>query len=553
MAKILITSALPYVNNIPHLGNLIGSVLSADCFARFARMEGNEVLFVLGTDEYGTTTVAKAMEEKVTPRELADKYFKIHKKIYDGFLTSYDCLGRSTSKENADIVQDIFLKLYKNGYFVEHTTSQLYSEQSKMFLSDRFVEGECPYCHAEGARGDQCDACGKLLDQKDLIKPICKIDGTRPIMKETKHLYIDLPKIEPKLREWIAKHEEDWSPLAKSITHNWLNAGLKERAITRDLEWGIPVPLEEWKGKVFYSWFDAPIAYIGITNACIGEKWKEWWFDKDLTFYQYMGKDNVPFHSIMFPSYLIGTGEPYHLVDVLDSTAYLNYENKKFSKSKGTGVFGDDALESGIAIDIWRYYMFRMRPENSDTEFVWDDFMAKVNNELVGNYGNFVNRVISLTHKFFEGKKPAKGAQQGAKKDSQLIKDATKMLEEYKELMKKSKLRDGLEKANEISSLGNKYVQEKEPWTLAKTDLAAAGEVIANCIDLCRILALIYQPYMPESSAKVWKAVTGSDIKGVTFDEALLETKEGFGVEQIGIIFQKLEKEKIDEMKQKFK
>lgn len=546
MAKILITSALPYVNNIPHLGNLIGSVLSADCFARYARIDGNEVLFVLGTDEYGTTTVAKAMEEKVTPRELADKYFEIHKKIYDGFFTSYDCLGRSTSKENAEIVQDIFLKLYKNGYFVENTIQQLYSEKSNMFLSDRFVEGECPYCHAEGARGDQCDACGKLLDQKDLIKPISKIDGSRPIMKETKHLYINLPKIEPQLREWISQHENDWSALAKSITHSWLDAGLKERSITRDLEWGIPVPLEEWKGKVFYSWFDAPIAYIGITNACIGEKWKEWWMDEKVKFYQYMGKDNVPFHTIMFPSYLIGTGDNYKLVDVLDSTAYLNYEDKKFSKSKGIGVFGDDAINSGIAIDLWRYYLFRMRPENFDTEFMWDDFYAKVNNELVGNYGNFVNRVISLTHKFFEGKKPSKS-------ESKLIGDAEKLLGEYKELMKKSKLRDGLEKANEISSLGNKYVQENEPWTLAKTDLEKAGEIIANCIDLCKILALVYYPYLPESSEKVWKTLTGKEIKGKTFNDALIDLPTGTKIDQIGVLFQKLDKEQIDEMKQKFK
>ena len=545
MTKILITSALPYVNNIPHLGNLIGSVLSADCFARFARLDGNEVLFVLGTDEYGTTTVTKAMEEGVTPKELADKYFKIHKKIYDGFLTSYDCLGRSTSKENAKIVQDIFLKLYKNDYFVEKTIQQLYSEKSKMFLSDRFVEGKCPYCNSEGARGDQCDACGKLLDQKDLINPVSKIDGTRPIMRETKHLYIDLPKIEPELTKWIRLHEDDWSPLAKSITNNWLKAGLKERAITRDLEWGIPVPLEEWKGKVFYSWFDAPIAYIGITNECLGKNWKGWWMDPEIKFYQYMGRDNVPFHSIMFPAYLIGTGDPYHLVDVLDSTAYLNYGDKKFSKSKGVGVFGDDAIDSEIAIDLWRYYMFRMRPENYDTEFIWEDFMAKVNNEIVNNYGNFVNRVISLTHKFFEGKKPAK-------KNSALIEDAEKMLEEYKDLMYKSKLKDGLAKANEVSALGNKYLQDEEPWAKAKTDLEAAGEIIANATDLCKILALIYYPYMPDSSEKLWKTLTGKEIKGSTFEDALVEVSEGTDIPEIGVLFSKLEKDQIDGLKEKF-
>ncbi len=541
--KILVTSALPYVNNIPHLGNLIGSVLSADAYARYQRLNGNEVLFVLGTDEYGTTAVAKAREENVTPRQLVDKYFKIHKSIYDWFQTSYDCLGRSTSKENKEVAQDIFLKLYKNGLIVEKEIEQLYSEKSKQFLSDRFVEGICPHCKYEKARGDQCDKCGRLLDQKDLIKPISKIDGTKPIMKKTKHLYVDLEKMQPKLEKFFNERKEKWSAQAVSITEQWFKRGLEARAITRDLKWGIEVPLDGWKDKVFYSWFDAPIGYIGITKECLGNKWEKWWKDKNILLYQFMGKDNVPFHSIMFPSYLMGAEDNYHLIDVLDSTAYLNYEDTKFSKSNGTGVFGDDAKNSGIESDIWRYYLFRMRPEDNDTEFTWSDFEAKVNNEIVGNFGNFVNRVISLTEKFFEGKKPAN-------KKSDLVNSIRALVKEYQDLMDRSRERDALMKANEISSIGNKFLQEKEPWIMIKENEKGAGEIIAQCIDLFKVLVVLYNPFVPTASKKLADSINFDLNEG--FEGIFGSLKEGTKVKNIGILFEKLEKEKIEKLKNKF-
>ena len=543
MTKILVTSALPYVNNIPHLGNLIGSVLSADCYARYQRLRGNEVLYVLGTDEFGTTTENKAREEGITVEELVEKYFKIHKEVYDWFGTSYDCLGRTTSKENREVAKDIFLKLYKKGLIIEKEIEQLYSEKSEKFLSDRFVEGECPHCHAKGARGDQCDACGHLIDQKELINPISKLDGTKPILKKTKHLYVDLAKLQPILEKFFKERKDSWSAQAVSITQQWFKRGLEARAITRDLKWGIPVPLKGWEDKVFYSWFDAPIGYIGITKECLGEKYTSWWKDKDILLYQFMGKDNVPFHSIMFPSYLIGAEDGYNIIDTLDSTAYINYENAKFSKSKGTGVFGDDAIKSGIASDLWRYYLFRMRPEDNDTEFVWDDFGAKTNNELVGNFGNFVNRVVSLTEKFFEGKKPAK-------KNSPLKKSVEKLLKEYFALLDRSRERDALTKANEISSLGNKFLQDKEPWKLAKENLDEAGEVIAECIDLLKVLSLVYHPFTPTASEKVAKII-GFDIKE-GFAKASEEVKEATKLNPQGILFEKLEKKQIDAFREKF-
>ncbi|MFA6269024.1 MAG: methionine--tRNA ligase [archaeon] len=544
--KVLITSALPYVNNIPHLGNLVGSVLGADAFARFKRLEGNEVLFVLGTDEHGTTAEAKAIEEGLTPRQLVDKYFKIHKEIYTWFGASADCLGRSSSKENAEITKHIFLKLHENGFLVEKKITQLYSEKSKKFLSDRFVEGECPICHSKGARGDQCDACGNLLDPMDLINPICKLDGTKPVPKETKHLFIDLPKLEPELVKWINTKRSDWTPLALNITDQWLKKGLKERCITRDLEWGIPVPLAGWEGKVIYSWFDAPIAYIGITMECIGKKWESWWKGKDTTLYQFMGKDNVPFHSILFPSFLIGTREDFHLVDYLDSTAYLNYEDKKFSKSRGTGVFGDDAINSGIASDIWRYYLFRIRPQSTDSVFEWADFFGKVNTELVGNYGNFINRITSLNEKLFDSVKQKK-------KLNILAEQAKPLFEEYVELMNKLQLREALMKANEISTLGNKYLQENEPWTKVKTDKESAASVIAECVDLAKVLAVLYYPFVPASSEKVFGMLNEKkEILKVGLKDCFKEIPAGTKIIKGELLFQKLDERAIPEMKRKY-
>ncbi len=541
--KILVTSALPYVNNIPHLGNLIGSVLSADCFARFARLDDNEVLFVLGTDEYGTTAEAKAREEGITVKELVDKYFKIHEDIYKWFNASPDCFGRTTSVENKKITQEIFLKLWENNLIIEREIEQLYSEKSKQFLSDRFVEGICPHCKFEKARGDQCDKCGKLLDQKDLIKPISVIDKTTPVMKKTKHLYVNLPKMQKNLEELFKKKKINWSTQAVTITQQWLKKGLEERAITRDLKWGIPVPLNGWEEKVFYSWFDAPIGYIGITAQVLGEDYKKWWKNKDVTLYQFMGKDNVPFHSIMFPAYLIGTNDNYITVDYLDSTAYLNYEDLKFSKSNKTGVFGDDAVNSGIESDIWRYYLFRVRPEDSESEFNWDDFEAKINNELASNLGNFVNRVVSLNEKLFNGIKQKKNK-------SELKPKVEKLIKEYKELMYKSRERSALMKANEISSIGNKFIQDKEPWVLVKTNKEEAGEVIADAIDLFKVLSLIYYPFIPKSSEKIANIV-GFNVKE-GFSKMFDEVKDQTKLNNPGILFEKLQTKKILELKNKF-
>ena len=403
--KRLITSALPYVNNIPHLGNIIGCVLSADVFSRYCKMAGYETLYICGNDEYGTTTEAKALQEGISPKELCEKYCKIHKEIYDWFEIDFSVFGRTSHPKQTEIVQDIFTKLYNNGYIIKDTLTQPYCSNDKMFLADRFVEGICPHCSYEKAKGDQCEKCGKLLDPLELKEPKCTICNTSPIFKETKHLFLDLAKLKPKLEKWIdkASKEGNWSNNALSITKGWLEQGLLKRCITRDLKWGIPVPLEGYKDKVFYVWFDAPVGYISITAAKF-ENWEEWWKNPDnVDLYQFMGKDNIPFHTVIFPSGLIGTGDNWTLLKTISSTEYLNYEDIKFSKSRGTGVFGDHVKETGIEADLFRYYLIRNRPEKNDTQFFWIDFMEKVNGEIIANYANLVNRVLQFVDKFFDG------------------------------------------------------------------------------------------------------------------------------------------------------
>src|SRR5512136_216585 len=408
MERRLITAALPYVNNIPHLGNIIQD-LSGDAFARYCRLAGYETLYVCGTDEYGTATETKALEEGVTPRELCDRYHAVHADVYRWFDISFDKFGRTSVPVHTEITQHIFLKLHENGFIVERTMQQPYCEHCGRFLADRYVLGTCPHCRYPDARGDQCENCGKLLDPAELVEPRCSVCGARPVIRETRHLFIDLVKILPKLRNWIegAAEKGFWARNAVQMTYAWMRDGLKERAITRDLKWGIPVPLDGYRDKVFYVWFDAPIGYISIT-AEHTEDWRRWWkAPKDVKLFQFVGKDNIPFHTVIFPTSLLGTGEDWTTLHHMSSTEYLNYEGGKFSKSRGVGVFGTDARETAIPVDVWRFYIFYNRPERSDFDFTWKDFQEKANAELIGNLANLVNRTLQFVQRFYEGRLPA--------------------------------------------------------------------------------------------------------------------------------------------------
>ena len=378
--KHLITSALPYVNNEPHLGNLL-QVLSADVYARYSRLAGYETFYVCGTDEYGTATEIKALDMNMSPYDLCTKFHDIHKKIYSWFNISFDHFGRTSCPEHIVMTQEIFDNLDKNGFIEEGEITQYYCHHCKMYLADRYIVGECPKCGSE-AKGDQCDNCGTLLDPSELINPRCSRCGNTPEEMQSKHLFINLPKALPMLEKWekTASVKGEWANNAVAITEGWIKAGLKPRCITRDLKWGIPVNKKGYEDKVFYVWFDAPIAYISLTSTALPDSWKEWWQNPDnVELYQFIGKDNIPFHTVIFPISLLASGQNWTMLHHISSTEYLNYENGKFSKSRNVGVFGLDCEKTGIPADMWRFYLFYNRPEKGDYNFMWDDFEKKIN------------------------------------------------------------------------------------------------------------------------------------------------------------------------------
>ena len=486
--KILVTSALPYVNNVPHLGNLV-CIISADVFTRYLRIKKVSAISVLGTDEHGTTTEAKAIEEGLTARDVCDKYYTIHKTIYEWFNTSFDCFGRTSSKDNAEVSSDIFLKLNKNGYISQKETEQFFDTAKGKFLADRFVEGTCPHCGYTNARGDQCDKCGKLLEPIQLINPISKLSGTTPIKKVSLHAFIDLPKLEPILRKWIASRENKWSENARQITHAWLDAQLEPRAITRDLQWGIPVPMSGFENKVLYSWFDAPIGYISIVKEN-RDDWRTWWHDdKNVRLVQFMGKDNTSFHTILFPAFLLGANDNYTLLDSVSVNEFLNYADGKFSKSRNTGVFGDAAIKTNIPADAYRYYLMAIRPEKEDTVFDWLDFEQKVNKELIANYCNLVNRVISFTNQFFDGKVPTLISD-----DLNISEDVNVVDNHYNDISLKAAVKQIMSTSKKL----NQYFQEKQPWKVVKEDKQAAGNALAVLLNRINDVTIMLSPIVPK-------------------------------------------------------
>ncbi|KAK9146016.1 hypothetical protein Sjap_005919 [Stephania japonica] len=511
--NVLITSALPYVNNVPHLGNIIGCVLSADVFARFCRLRGYNTLFVCGTDEYGTATETKAVEEKCEPQEICDRYHVIHKEVYEWFNISFDEFGRTSTPQQTEICQDVFQKLLDNNWLSENTIQQLYCSACERFLADRFVEGTCPTegCNYDSARGDQCENCGKLLNPTELKDPRCKVCRNTPYIRNTDHFFLELPLLKDKLEEYINTMSVagSWTQNAIQATNAWLKEGLKARCITRDLKWGVPVPHEKYKGKVFYVWFDAPIGYVSIT-ACHTPDWEKWWKNpENVELYQFMGKDNVPFHTVMFPSMLLGTGENWTLMKTISVTEYLNYESGKFSKSKGIGVFGNDAKDTKIPTEVWRYYLLTNRPEVSDTLFTWTDLQAKLNSELLNNLGNFINRVLSFIAKpaglgYASLVPDAPGAESHVL-TSALVEKVSKHVEQYIEALEKVKLKQGLKTAMSISSEGNAYLQESQFWKLFKEDPASCAIVMRTSVGLVYLLAVLLEPYMPSFSVEVKK------------------------------------------------
>jgi methionyl-tRNA synthetase len=531
--KILVTSALPYVNNVPHLGNLV-CVISADVYTRFLRLMHKDVISILGTDEHGTTAETKALEEKLTPKQLCDKYYAIHTEIYKWFNCEFDCYGRTSSKENSEITTDIFNKLNANGYITPDTLEQLYCEKCQRFLADRFVEGECPKCHYTNARGDQCDSCSNLLNAVELIHPKCKICKNSPIVKETKHLFMDLPKIEPELKQWMKFVQSAWSDNALTMTNAWLRDGLRQRCITRDLKWGIKIPLQEYDDKVFYSWFDAPIGYIGITKQC-REDWRDWWHNnKEVKLVQFMGKDNIPFHTILFPSFLIGANDNYTLMKEISVNEFLNYENVQFSKSRNTGVFGDNAKDTGLPADVFRYYLMINRPEKTDTEFSWTDFQIKNNAEIVGNFGNLVNRTVIFLNRNYESTLPDAILEE---KDHALLEDIRLRVKKIENLIETINIKEVLKEIMQISKLGNQYLQDNEPWKNPnKQRNATTLFVLANIV---KDLAILMHPYMPQASKSIQDQLNITKLDWNDLGKLTLHT--GHKISNAQLLFKKVE------------
>ncbi|GAU17925.1 hypothetical protein TSUD_330490 [Trifolium subterraneum] len=492
--NVMVTSALPYVNNVPHLGNIIGCVLSADVFSRYCRLRGYNVIYICGTDEYHA----------------------IHKEVYDWFDISFDKFGRTSAPEQTQVCQSIFKNLFDNKLLSEGTVKQHYCDTCERFLADRYVEGTCPTleCEYDSARGDQCDKCGKLLKQTDLTNPRCKVCKKSPRLRDTDHLFLELPLLKDKVEKYINDTSVvgSWSNNAIKITNTRLRDGLEPYCITRDLKWGVPVPHEKYSNKVLYVWFDAPIGYVSIT-ASYTHDWEKWWKNpENVELYQFMGKDNVSFHSIIFPSTLLGTGENWTLPKTISVTEYLKYESGKFSKSNGIGLFGNDVKDTNIPVEVWRYYLLTNRPETSDTDFTWPDLRAKLNSELLNNLGNFINRVLSFI---------AKPEGQGYNSTIPTVPDdvsgdihvptknladrVAAYLEQYIEAMEKVNLKQGLKFAMAISHEGNEYLQQTAFWHLYKENLSLCSLVMKTAAGIVYLLACLLEPFMPSFTLEVFK------------------------------------------------
>ncbi|GMT24200.1 hypothetical protein PFISCL1PPCAC_15497, partial [Pristionchus fissidentatus] len=553
--NVLITSALPYVNNVPHLGNIIGCVLSADVFARFSRMKGYNTLYICGTDEYGTATETKAIQEGLSPQEICDKYHAIHKEVYKWFNIAFDHFGRTTTDHQTEITQDIYKKIDRNGYTTIQTVDQLHCDNCNKFLADRFVSGTCPMCGYDDARGDQCDACGKLVNAVDLKEPRCHLCKMAPVVKQSSHIFLELDKLQDKVGADLEKKlsvENHWSTNAVSIARGWIKGGLEKRCITRDLHWGTPVPLEGFEKKVFYVWFDAPIGYMSITKDILGDEWTSWWKNPlDVQLYQFIGKDNVAFHAVMFPSTQMAADDGYTIVNHLCATEYLNYENTKFSKSRGTGVFGDMAKGTGIEADIWRFYLLYMRPENQDTAFSWDDFSLKVNSELLSNIGNFINRALSFCAANFGGVIPD---MELTDEDVNFLLDLQIELKNWEDLLEAVKLKDAVRSVLSLSRRANQYMQVQQPWVSIKGDnkqKKRAATVIGIVANVAYIISIALHPIMPEMSRRIREQCGAEELPAFSHN-VICYLKSGHKIGTPKPLFVKMEKASVDQWKAKF-
>ncbi|MDO4707280.1 MAG: methionine--tRNA ligase [Porphyromonadaceae bacterium] len=516
--RTLITTALPYANGPVHIGHLAGVYIPADIYARYLRLRGQEVLMIGGSDEHGVPIAIKAQKEGVTPQDIVDRYHGIIKQSFEELGITFDIYSRTTSLTHRELASDFFRKLYEKGEFVEQTSMQYYDEAVGQFLADRYITGTCPHCSSEGAYGDQCEACGTSLSATDLKNPKSAISGSAPILKETKHWYLPLDKHEGALKEWILEGHKEWKSNVYGQCKSWLDMGLQPRAVSRDLDWGIPVPVEGAEGKVLYVWFDAPIGYISNTKELLPDSWETWWKDEETKLVHFIGKDNIVFHCIVFPAMLRAEGS-YILPENVPANEFLNLEGDKISTSRNWAVWLHEYLvDFPGKQDVLRYVLTANAPETKDNDFTWRDFQARNNNELVAVYGNFVNRALVLTQKYFDGKVPARGAL--TEYDEATIAELATIRGRLEQELEHYHFREALKEAMNLARIGNKYLADTEPWKLAKTDLERVETILNIALQITANLTIVFEPFLPMSSAKLL---------------TMLESKP-FGWEQIGSI-----------------
>ena len=496
-----VTAALPYANGPVHIGHLAGVYVPADIYVRYLRLKNEEVLFIGGSDEHGVPITIRAKKEGVKPQDIVDKYHHIIKKSFEDFGISFDIYSRTTSKTHHKVASDFFKKLYDQGEFIEKTSEQYYDEEAKQFLADRYIVGTCPHCKNENAYGDQCEACGTSLSPTDLINPHSTISGSKPVMRETKHWYLPLDKHEAGLRKWILEDHKEWKANVYGQCKSWLDMGLQPRAVSRDLDWGIPVPLKGAEGKVLYVWFDAPIGYISNTVELLPDSWEKWWKDKDTRLIHFIGKDNIVFHCIVFPSMLKAEGS-YILPDNVPANEFLNLEGDKISTSRNWAVWLNEYLEDFPGKqDILRYVLTANAPETKDNDFTWKDFQARNNNELVAIFGNFINRAMVLTHKYFEGKVPARDVLTDY--DQETIAEFVSVKKNVESYLDVFRFRDAQKEAMTLARIGNKYLADTEPWKVAKTDMKRVGTILNLSLQIAANLSIAFEPFLPFSSKKL--------------------------------------------------
>ncbi|MCL2327942.1 MAG: methionine--tRNA ligase [Bacteroidetes bacterium] len=543
-----ITTALPYANGPVHIGHLAGVYVPADIYARYLRLQGEEVLMIGGSDEHGVPITIKAKNEGITPQDVVDRYHTIIKKSFEDFGITFDVYSRTTSETHKKTASDYFKKLYEKGEFVEKTSEQYYDEEAKQFLADRYITGTCPHCKNEGAYGDQCEACGTSLNPLDLINPKSTFTGSTPVLKETKHWYLPLDKHEDWLKEWILNGHKEWKSNVYGQCKSWLDSGLQPRAVTRDLDWGVPVPVENAEGKVLYVWFDAPIGYISNTIELLPDTWEKWWKDPETKLVHFIGKDNIVFHCIMFPAMLKAEGS-FILPENVPANEFLNLEGDKISTSKNWAVWLHEYLmDFPNKQDVLRYVLTANAPETKDNDFTWKDFQARNNNELVAIFGNFVNRALVLTHKYFEGKIPARG--ELTDYDKETLQEFENVKQEMEKLLTVYRFRDALKEAMNLARIGNKYLADTEPWKLAKTDMARVATIMNVSLQITANLAIAFEPFLPFSSAKLRQMLNMQSFKWSdlgNFDVL----KDEHQLNQPELLFEKIEDEVIEAQVQK--